>query len=71
VKLDALMVDAFIARENVARTVVAGETPVAPSVGAREMTVGGLFASSWIPGAGVSGSACMSARMFVVACWIT
>jgi hypothetical protein len=41
VKLELVIVDAFIAREKVARTGAVTATPVAPAVGVVEVTVGG------------------------------
>ena len=48
VKLELVSVDAFIPREKVALTVVPVDTPVAPSAGDFEVTVGG-------PGGAVDG----------------
>ncbi len=71
VKLEELIVAGSIAREKVARTVVAGSTPVAALAGVFWVTVGGeLLSSSTMSDAGHSGVAPMSRRMFVVACWI-
>jgi hypothetical protein len=65
------MVDASIGREKVTRTFAAMPTSVWLLEGVRWITAGGALGSSrMIPAAGVSGSVPMSARMFVVACWI-
>ena len=67
-KLDVVMVEASMGSENATRTTVAGDTPVALTAGSFEVTIGGLLASSWMPGPGVSGCTPMSESRFVVAC---
>src|SRR4051812_40563735 len=70
-KVEDVNEDACIERENVTWTAAVGCTPVALAAGLRSRICGGwLGSSTTMFAAGVSGAAPMSARTFVVACWM-
>jgi hypothetical protein len=71
VKVELVIVDGSIAREKRAWGWIDRTTPVSPSAGLSLTTEGGALESSRMLAAGVAGRAPISARMFVVACWMS